>query len=67
MTYGCFNRAPFVRRYTGQKGYLGYALVRKPNWVSIPNVMSKECQYSKTTDDPRCAGCKEKFDKSKEV
>ncbi len=30
---------------------------RIPRMVTVPFVLSSECQYTKTTPDPRCAGC----------
>ena len=60
---GCHNRAPFVDTVVVQTGWTW--LVAGRNWPIqreavlevIPNVMSKDCQYSKNTDDPRCDGC----------
>jgi hypothetical protein len=55
MTWGCYNRPPLVETYgkcaldsnTGQVKY-----------YEIKNVMSKECQYTLRSPDPKCGGCK---------
>lgn len=53
--YGCYNRPPISTHYKGLNGISPYGHF---NVVDIPNVNTKDCQYSKTTTDPRCAGCR---------
>jgi hypothetical protein len=57
--YGCFNREPFKTIYIGQNGYWDERNVKRRS-VDIQHAMTTECQYSKTTDDIRCDGCKHK-------
>lgn len=60
---GCHNRAPFVNTVVVQSGWqyeqrmVDLSYVRMPVMVEVPNVMTKDCQYSILTPDPRCAGC----------
>jgi hypothetical protein len=44
---GCHNRKPLLGQYVS----------RQFGWT-IDNAASKDCQYSKTTVDERCDGCK---------
>lgn len=64
MTYGCYNRKPLVDTVIVR---FGYGELIDEGWgnfsrvavlAEIPNPMTKDCQYSKTTLDQRCAGCK---------
>lgn len=56
MTYGCFNRAPFLESHTihGISRQTGL-----PVSTAIPARMSRECQYQKFDRyaDPGCVGC----------
>lgn len=57
---GCYNRAPLRDSVMAQDGYHNdpTAAFRNPRMVQIPDPMSKDCQYSRTTADERCDGCK---------
>jgi hypothetical protein len=65
FTYGCNNgKRPLANApILVQDGYFGtydpkYAAVtRTPKWVTIPFVMSTECQYDASATDPACKGC----------
>lgn len=46
---GCYNRPPLVQ---------GYPVHEHFKRTYITHTMTTDCQYSKTTRDPRCAGCK---------
>lgn len=58
MSYGCHNRAPFVEIVLVQYGWTYHAGSRYQVLRDIPNAMSKDCQYSKTTIDAGCDGCR---------
>lgn len=62
--YGCRDRAPLEPHAVVQDGWLeqdgGGYWTRMPVLVQIPDPMTKDCQYSKTHQDPRCEGCKHK-------
>ena len=63
-TYGCHNRQPLRDTALVQQGWarIGYH-VEARHTVSIPDEMTKECQYRKTElgkVDPKCGGCKHK-------
>jgi hypothetical protein len=63
--YGCNNgkrpvaNAPILV----QDGYFGgydpvhAAIARTPKWVTIPFVMSTECHFDASANDPGCKGC----------
>lgn len=58
---GCFNRlalVPFVVAQDGWRYNVTSDHDRIPELRLINNPMSKDCQYSKTTADERCDGCK---------
>lgn len=52
--YGCYNRPPMSETY---KGLMGVGPQGAFKVVDIPNANTKDCQYNKTTTDPRCQGC----------
>lgn len=59
----CHNREPLQETVIVQEGWNycrdGFGNpVRSAVLREIPNPMTKDCQYSKTTADARCAGCK---------
>lgn len=64
MAYGCFNRPrpDTTTSYLAQDGWepgKGAAwLTRVPVLVDVYHAMTTECQYSKTTVDAGCIGCK---------
>lgn len=59
MSYGCYNRNEFalVQILHGIDSQTGERIK-----ITIPNQMSKTCQYQKTDlyNDPECIGCKHK-------
>lgn len=68
MAYGCFNRAPLKTGAVVQDGWVeleshdGETIIT-PILVNIPDSMTPDCQYTKTTlgqRDPGCVGCKHK-------
>lgn len=62
--YGCYNRPPLRRALVVQDGYHESAKpadapIKVPRYVVTPhNQMSETCQYSVSTPDPRCCGCR---------
>lgn len=57
--YGCFDRAPLADTVTVRAGWRYFTdTIRIELLREIPNPMTRDCQYSKTTDDARCVGCK---------
>jgi len=59
--YGCWNRAPLRTQVIVQSGWWMDGVSRTARMVSIPDPMTKDCQYSKDkTDDAGCIGCKHK-------
>lgn len=62
----CHNRAPFADSYPAQDGWFSTGLqtpdgrehTRLPIIVAVPHVMTKDCQYSIRTPDPKCTGCR---------
>lgn len=57
---GCFNRAPLQTRVIVQSGHFMDGVTRYPRMVSIPDPMTKECQYTKNEigrADKGCDGC----------
>jgi len=57
--YGCFDRPPLARAYFVPVAPISIGTaVTGQGWVEIDNVLSKDCQYSRTANDPRCLGCK---------
>ena len=62
MSHGCFNRAPLKTSALVQDGWVPeqYGHTRTPWMVSIPDPMTKACNYT-TTElgkvDPGCTGC----------
>ena len=62
--YGCHNRKPLRTTALVQQGWarIGYH-VEARHTVSIPDEMTKDCQYRKTElgkVDPKCEGCRAK-------
>lgn len=60
--HGCFNRSEFAGSYQAQNGYWPMskpeAGTRLPRVVQVPNVMTRDCQYTQhQPQDERCAGC----------
>lgn len=56
---GCHSmpRPTPATTYVAQKGWsdvYGQPQARMPIYVDVPHVMSCACQYSQTTNDPRC-------------
>lgn len=61
--YGCFDRPPYRAELAVQDGWLpidatDHVKSRLPRIVTVPVPMTKDCQYSKTTPDVRCDGCR---------
>lgn len=54
--YGCFNRKPLVDKYVIQDKLLANG---ERDTITVDNVMTKDCQYSLHSNDPRCNGCAE--------
>jgi len=61
MKNGCFDKPRPVAgaRLQVQDGWHESHLsnTRYPRMVTVPFVLSTDCQYTLTTPDPRCAGC----------
>lgn len=60
--YGCRDHAPYRDTVVVQDGWVDVPLTdrqmsRMPKLVTIQVPMSKHCQYSIDTVDPRCEGC----------
>lgn len=57
----CYNRPPLEEFAEVQDGYLRADVdgmqTRIPIVKIVPAPMTKDCQYTLTTPDPRCAGC----------
>lgn len=62
MSYGCFNRKPLKTQIVVQSGHFMDGVTRTPRMISIPDPMTKTCQYSKFDiyNDPQCQNCKHK-------
>ena len=63
MTYGCHNRAPLKTRVVVQDGWFMDGVSRTPHMVSLPNPMTKDCQFTHTAlgkIDKKCTGCAHK-------
>lgn len=65
MTYGCNNREPLNDLVTVQTGWRETVSLGSPSRVpvlkSIPDPMTKDCQYTKTAigqADAGCQGCR---------
>jgi hypothetical protein len=60
---GCFNRSPLKTSVVVQSGHFMDGITRTPRMVSIPDPMSKDCQYSKDDkyNDQGCVGCAHKL------
>lgn len=62
--HGCHNRKPIRSDIVVQQGWeyewKGFnSLTRKPLLATMPDPMTKDCQYSKSSpNDPSCADCK---------
>ena len=56
--YACHNHPPFKSSSIVQDGWYMDGVTRCPRLVTVKHVMSKDCQYSKTTPDAGCGGCK---------
>lgn len=59
----CHNREPFKDTTVVQVGWRWVSdglstPYRLPVHHQIPVPMTKECQYSRRTPDPKCAGCR---------
>lgn len=56
--YGCHSK-PRNNAYWSKQVIYKEPSVYSPTeeWVLIPDTMTKECQYRKTTPDERCKGC----------
>jgi hypothetical protein len=52
--WGCYNRAPLREEALVQDGWTKDG---RRKMICIPVPMTKDCQFSKGADDPRCAGC----------
>jgi len=59
MSHGCFNRPPLKTRAIVQDGHFMDGVSRTARMISIPDPMTKTCQYSKDDryNDPGCAEC----------
>ena len=56
---GCYNRPLLKHHALVQMGWHNSNGERYPTLRTIPDPMSKECQYQKLKkDDPKCIGCK---------
>ena len=63
MTYGCFNRPSLKTQAIVQDGFFMDGVTRTPRMVSIPDPMTKDCQFTHTElgkSDPKCTGCTHK-------
>ena len=62
MTYSCKDRAPLRTRVVVADGWFQDGYTRTPKMISIPDPMTKTCQYSKFDiyNDPQCQNCKHK-------
>ena len=60
--YGCHNHPPHKHGYLAQDGWFLDGVTRTPRMVKVKDAMSKDCQYSKSTPDERCTGCKWRAD-----
>ena len=58
----CNNRPPLKTSVVVQDGWYMDGVTRCPRMVTIKDQMSKDCQYSKTTQDAGCDGCKWRAD-----
>jgi hypothetical protein len=61
MTYGCFDRAPYLTSIPAQNGWFMDGYTRTPRMVPMPFRMSKDCNYKTTAlgeKDKGCDGCK---------
>lgn len=62
---GCYNRPPVTAgqvTHVAQDGWTdirdGFGNpVRVPRYIDIKHANSTDCDYSRTTPDPRCSGC----------
>lgn len=60
MKYGCNDRKPLKQTVTVQDGYTTTKAARFDHMVTIPDPMTKDCQYTKTDlgqQDPKCFNC----------
>jgi hypothetical protein len=60
MSYGCHNRAPYMRTIAAQDGWYMDGHTRTPRMVPMPFRMSQTCNYTTTElgrADTRCTGC----------
>ena len=57
--YGCYDREPLKNTAIVQSGWYGTGIKipKVCNMIEIPDLMTKECQYSKAHNDPKCKGC----------
>jgi len=58
---GCYNRKALANYNIVQQGWIAKGMTRIAHMVKISDPMSKDCQYSKLTDDMKCEGCKWKI------
>lgn len=58
--HSCYDRPPLKDTVTVQDGYISgpFFNTRIPVMVEMPDPMTKDCQYSRNTTDPVCAGCR---------
>lgn len=63
---GCHNKPRPVASAVTHQAQAGWSVTfrdgfgtpqRVPVYVDVRHVMTTECQYTKTTPDPRCSGC----------
>jgi len=55
---GCYNRETLKTTVIVQEGWIMKEFTRLPKMIRIDDPLSKDCQYSKLTDDKKCEGCK---------
>lgn len=59
--YGCHNRDEFMSAYSApnrRAGTNGYEPTFYMERVRIPHVMSRECRFDRSLQDPWCEGCR---------
>jgi hypothetical protein len=61
VSYGCFDRAPYLTSMPVADGHFMDGYTRTPRMVAMPFRMSKDCNYTTTElgqKDEKCHGCK---------
>ena len=61
--YGCHNRAPLKQSAVVANGWYQDGMTRTPRMISIPDPMTKTCNYTTTQlgkADAKCVGCTHK-------